>query len=88
MKKVKEKKRTKEKPMENKKKKPQKSNLVKFNLIGEKKILHMLRYYISLKAGIIRQFPEDQIPFDVFSAATNLDGLVKLFIDESNLHAQ
>ena len=48
----------------------------------------MLRYYISLKAGIIHQFPEDQIPFDVFSAATNLDGLVKLFIDESNLHAQ
>ena len=42
----------------------------------------------SLKADIIHQFPEYQIPFDVFSAVTNLDGFVKLLVHESNLYAQ
>ena len=42
----------------------------------------------SLKTDIIHQFPEHHIPFDVFSAVTNPDGLVKLLADESNLHAQ
>ena len=42
----------------------------------------------SLKADIIHQVPEHHIPFDAFSAVTNLDGLVKLFADESNLYVQ
>ena len=41
-----------------------------------------------MKTDIIHQFPEHLIPFDVFSAVTNPDGLVKLLADESNLHAQ
>lgn len=41
-----------------------------------------------MKTDIIHQFPEHHIPFDVFPAVTNPDGLVKLFADESNLHAQ
>ena len=42
----------------------------------------------SLKANIIYQFPELHVPFDVFSDVTNLDGLVKLLVEESNLYAQ
>ena len=41
----------------------------------------------SLKADIIHQFPEHHITFHVFFAVTNLDGLVKLLVDESNLYA-
>ena len=40
----------------------------------------------SLKADIIHQFPEHHIFFDVFSAVTNLDGLVRLLVDESILY--
>ena len=42
----------------------------------------------SLKANIIYQFPELHVPFNVFSDVTNLDGLVKLLVDENNLHTQ
>ena len=42
----------------------------------------------SLKADIIHQFPELLILFDVFSAVINLDRLVKLLVDENNLHTQ
>ena len=42
----------------------------------------------SLKTDIIHQFPEHHIPFDLFSALTNLDGIVKLLVNESNLSAQ
>ena len=41
-----------------------------------------------MKADIIHQFPEHHIPFDVFFVVTNLDGLVKLLVDEINLHTQ
>ena len=34
------------------------------------------------------QFPEHHIHFDVFSAATNYDGLVKLLVNESSLYGQ
>ena len=40
----------------------------------------------SLKADIIYQFPEHHIRFDVFSAVANLDGLIKLLMDQSNLN--
>ena len=40
----------------------------------------------SLKADIINHFPEHHVPFDVFSAVTNLDGLVIFLVDESNLY--
>ena len=40
----------------------------------------------SVKVDIIHQFPEHHIPIDAFFAIiTNLDGLVKLLVDESNL---
>lgn len=42
----------------------------------------------SLKADNIFQLREHHIPFDVFSAVTNLNGLVKLLADESKLYAQ
>ena len=42
----------------------------------------------SLRAGIIHQFPEHHTSVDVFFAVVNLDGLVKLFVNESNLYAQ
>ena len=86
MKIVKGKKKAKEKSKENKKKTEIEPGEIEFDW-GEKHSLYA-KVQCSLKAGIIRQFPEDHIPFDVFSAATNLDGLVKLFVDESNLHAQ
>ena len=41
-----------------------------------------------MKTDIIHQFPEYHIPFDLFSALTNLDGIVKLLVNESNLSAQ
>ena len=41
-----------------------------------------------MKANFIHQFPEHHIPFDVFFAVTNLDKLVKLLLDESNLYSQ
>ena len=34
------------------------------------------------------QFLEHHISFDVFHAVINLDGLVKLIVDENNLYAQ
>ena len=42
----------------------------------------------SLISDMIHQFPEHHVPFDVFSAVTNLDGLVKLLVDEGKLRAQ
>ena len=42
----------------------------------------------NLKAGIIHQFPERDIYFDVFSAVINFDKLAKLLDDEINLYAQ
>ena len=41
-----------------------------------------------MKADIIHQFPEHHIPFDVFSAVTNVDGLVKRLVDKLNLYVQ
>ena len=41
-----------------------------------------------MKTDIIHQFPEHHIPFHLFSALTNLDGIVKLLVNESNLSAQ
>ena len=41
-----------------------------------------------MKTDIIHQFPEHHIPFYLFSALTNLDGIVKLLVNESNLSAQ
>ena len=41
-----------------------------------------------MKANFIHQLPEHHIAFDVFFAVTNLDKLVKLLVDESNLYAQ
>ena len=41
-----------------------------------------------MKTDIIHQFPKHHIPFDLFSALTNLDGIVKLLVNESNLSAQ
>ena len=40
-----------------------------------------------MKTDIIHKFSEQHIPFDVFSAVTNRDGLVKLLVDESNSYA-
>ena len=41
-----------------------------------------------MNTDITHQFPEHHIPFDLFSALTNLDGIVKLLVNESNLSAQ
>ena len=60
---------------------------MKLNLIGKKHAPYA-KEQCSLKVDIIHQFSEHHIPFDVFSAVTNLDGLVKLLVDESNLYAQ
>ena len=53
-----------------------KSILVKLNSIGEKHTPYA-REQCSFKIDIIHQFPEHHIPFDVFSAVTNRDGLVE-----------
>ena len=41
-----------------------------------------------MKVDVILQFREQRTPFYVFSAVTNLDGLVKLLVIESNFHAK
>ena len=41
----------------------------------------------TLKVDIIHQFAEHHIFFDLFSAVTNLDGHIRLPVDESNLYA-
>ena len=62
---------------------------MKLTLIWEKK-QHVLyaKEQCSLRAGIIHQFPEHHTYVDVFFAVVNLDGLVKLFVNESNLYVQ
>ena len=56
-------------------------------MIGEKYVPYTKKQY-SLKADVILQFPEQRTPFYVFSAVSNLDGLVKLLVIESNFHAK
>ena len=41
-----------------------------------------------MKVDIIHQFSKHHILFHVFFAVTNLDGLYKFLVDESNLYAQ
>ena len=41
-----------------------------------------------MQAEIIHKFPEHHKSFDVLAIATNLGGLVKLLVDESDLDAQ
>ena len=55
--------------------------------MGEKHVLYA-KEQSSLKADIILQFPEHHILFYLFSAVTNLDGLVKILVNKSNLHVQ
>ena len=71
----------------NEKAKKNKSNLVKLNLIG-KKYAPYAKQQCSLKTDIIHEFQEHLIPLAGFSAVTNLDGLVKLLINEKHLCAQ
>ena len=66
-----------------KKKKETKPGVTEFDW-GKKHALYA-KEQCSFKANIIHQFPEHHISFDVFSAVANLDGLVKLLVDESNL---
>ena len=65
----------------------EKSNLVTLNLNGQKQAPYEMEQ-CSLKAGIIYQFPDYHIPPDVLSAEENLDKIVKVLADESNLYAQ
>ena len=78
-KKAKEKKTAKEMQRKKQDKKQRKRNVTWWNWIWLGK---------KLKADIIHQFPKQYIPFNVFSAVTNLDGLAKLLFAESNLYAQ
>ena len=56
-------------------------------MIGEKHASYP-KEQCSFKANIIHQFPEHHNPFDVVSAATNLDGLVKVLVNGSNSYPQ
>ena len=60
---------------------------MKLNLIGEKHAPYA-KEQRSLKADIIHQLPEHHIPFEEFSAVTNLDGVVKLLVNESNFYGK
>ena len=44
--------------------------------------------YVKEQYSLSISFPEHHIPYDVFSAVANLDGLVKLLLDEGNLYDQ
>ena len=55
---------------------------------GRKKHAPYAKEQCSLKADIIHQFPEHHILFDAFSAVTNLDELVQLLVEVSNLYSQ
>ena len=61
---------------------------MKLNLTGEKKYALYETEIYSLKTDIIHQFSEHPMRFDLFSAATNLDELVKLLVDDSNSYVQ
>ena len=82
-----EKENTKKKSKRKSKKKEIKSCEIDFNLKKKKKHVLYAKEQCSLRAGIIRQFPEHHTSVDVFFAVVNLDGLVKLFVNESNLYA-
>ena len=60
---------------------------MKLYLIGEKHAPYG-KEQCSYKADIIDQFRQENIPFDVFYAVTNLACLLKLLVDESNLYVQ
>ena len=61
---------------------------MKLNLIG-KKCAPYANEQFSLKAYIIHQFPEHHNFFGASSSAlTSIDGLTKILVDKSNLHAQ
>ena len=55
--------------------------------MGKKYALYAKEQSI-LGDGIIHQFPEYHISSDAFSAVANLDGPIKLFVNESNFYAQ
>ena len=42
----------------------------------------------NLSAEVAHPSPDNHTPFDLFSVATNLDPLLKLLVDQSNLYAQ
>ena len=54
----------------------------------EKKTYFKSKEQSDLEAEISRLFPEHYMPFDVFSAVTNLDALVKIIAGQNNFHAQ
>ena len=94
MAKEKGKKKKKKKKASEKAKKRRKSNRpgetgFDWRTVEKKHALYAKEQY-NLKADIILPFPEhhNYIHFDVFSAVTNLDGLVKQLANESNLYAQ
>lgn len=82
-----EKENTKKKSKRESKEKEIKSCEIDFDLEKKKHVLYA-KEQCSLRAGIINQFPEHHTSVDVFFAVVNLDGLVKLFVNESNLYAQ
>ena len=83
-----EKENTKKKSKRKSKEKEIKSCEIDFDLEKKKKHVLYAKEQCSLRAGIIRQFPEHHTSVDVFFAVVNLDGLVKLFVNESNLYVQ
>ena len=42
----------------------------------------------DLEAKIVHLFPKYHTPFKIFSGDTNLDLVVKISVEQSNLHAQ
>lgn len=54
----------------------------------EKKTYFKSKEQSDLEAEVSHLFPEHYMPFDVFSAVTNLDALVKIIAGQNNFHAQ
>ena len=87
--KPKEQKKEKEKEKEKEKGKvKEKAKKVEVPLNWQKKASPRPKRQCNPSTEVIRPFPDNHTPFDVFSVVTNLDPLQKLLVDQSNFYIQ
>ena len=71
-----------------KRKGKEKAKKVEVPLNWRKKASPHPKEQCNLSAEVIHPFPENHTPFDVFSDVTNLEKLLELLVNQSNLYAQ
>ena len=66
----------------------EKTKKVKIPLNWKKRVSPHPKQQCNLSAEVTHSFPDNHTPFDVFSVVTNLNILLELLVDQSNLYAQ